>query len=263
MIVQKQNLKINASITDFSPLLLGMEYLFKGLKETGVDGVELVIGVKSRWSLDQLASLSKKYNLPIASVHQPIWSGIGYFDEGLIKKITQLGIRQMVFHPLAGVFLQSERMREYFKKLARVKKEYNIDVLIENMPEKFDTRIINYFFSPKDSSDIIKLFDMVEKFDLNMTFDTSHAMSEKPHEHEWFKKIFPRVRNIHLSSFDRDRVHLPLDMGTFHTKEFISYLYKMNYSHLITLEIQYPSLINLFHYDFSAIKTSVELLRSI
>lgn len=57
------SLKISSSITDFAPLFLDLEYLFKGLKATGIDGVELVIGIKSRWSVDRIKHLSQKYNL--------------------------------------------------------------------------------------------------------------------------------------------------------------------------------------------------------
>jgi len=82
-------MKINASLTDF-PVYISLETFFKEFKKTGVDGLEVVGGYKNRWSFKRLFHLAEKYNLPITSFHQPIWSGVGaYFDENFFKNISK------------------------------------------------------------------------------------------------------------------------------------------------------------------------------
>src|SRR5882724_3184958 len=117
-------LRISTSITDFAPLFFDLEYLFRGLCETGVDGVELVIGIKSRFRSSKLRELSRKYHLPITSIHQPAWGGLGlYFDEDFIDFAKAVGTNKIVFHPLPKVSLTDKRMRSYFRRLAQIQEK--------------------------------------------------------------------------------------------------------------------------------------------
>jgi sugar phosphate isomerase/epimerase len=257
------NMKVNVSIHDFAPLLKGHEFLFKRLKETGIDGVELAVGIKSRWSAPYYKSLSRKYNLPIVSLHQPVWAWLDlYFDEGFFAIAKELDVQYVTCHPLPKISFQSKRMREYLKRLSQIQSKTGIQVLIENMPEKYNHKLLSYLF-PQDTTtrDIMSLSNTISEFGLNMTLDIDHLQSSTPHKEPFFTKIYPKIKNIHLSSFDGKKRHMPLYIGNFHAAEFIQYLNKVNYKGLLTFEINSTGLTTLFDYDFNAIKKSVEVVK--
>src|SRR5258708_7952215 len=197
-------MKVNVSIHDFAPLLKAHDFLFRGLKETGVDGVELVVGIKSRWSAPYYKFLSKKYNLPIVSLHQPVWAWLDlYFDEGFFALAKEMDVKYVTCHPLPKIAFQSKRMREYLKRLSQIQSKTGIKVLIENMPEKYNPKLLNLFF-PQDATtrDVMSLYNAISEVGLNMTLDIDHLQSPTPHKEPFFTTIFPKIKNIHLSSFD-------------------------------------------------------------
>lgn len=256
-------MKVNVSIHDFAPLFRGHEYLFQRLKDTGVDGIELAIGIKSRWSAAQYMALSKTYDLPIVSLHQPVWAWLDlYFDEGFFDIAKELDVQYVTCHPLPKIAFHSKRMRAYFKRLADIQQRTGLKILIENMPEKYNHKLLSSLF-PQDVStrDIMSLHDVITEFGLHMTLDIDHLQSHTPHTESYFKTIYPNIRNIHLSSFDETKRHLPLHLGNFDAAAFIKHLKKVKYDGLLTFEINYPGLITLFDYDFTAIQTSVEIVK--
>jgi len=263
-------MKVNVSIHDFSPLFRGHEILFKKLKETGVDGVELVIGVKSRWSVSYYKKLSKKYDLPIVSLHQPIWAGLGlYFDEDFFTMAEALKVKYVTCHPLPGASFTSKRMRDYLNRLSQIKRKKGIEILVENMPQSYNLKLfgvsIPFFdqFFPLDetTSDVMSWYNAICEFGLNMTLDIDHLQLQEPQKAPFFKTIYPKIKNIHLSSFANQKNHLPLYMGDFKGREFVSYLEKHNYSGILTFEINYPGLISPFGYNFEAVKKSVDVVK--
>src|SRR5258706_231998 len=84
-----------------------------------------------------------------------------------------------------------------------------------------------------------KIKMLSKKYDLLITFDTTHANFISPQKEIIFKKIYPKIGNIHLSSFGPKMEHLPLNEGVFDAKDFIKYLIQQNYAGLLTLEINY------------------------
>lgn len=256
-------MKVNVSIHDFAPLLRGHEYLFRRLKDTGIDGIELAIGVKSRWSATHYRALSLKYNLPIESLHQPVWAWLDlYFDEGFFAIAKELNVKYVTCHPLPKISYHSKRMRAYFKRLADIQDRTGINILIENMPEKYNPKLLSMLF-PQDASsrDIRSLHDVISEFGLHLTLDIDHLQSHRPHTELYFKTIYPAIENVHLSSFDEENRHLPLHMGDFKAVEFIQQLKKMKYKGLLTFEINYPGLFTYFDYDFAVIRKSVEIVK--
>jgi sugar phosphate isomerase/epimerase len=255
--------KIAVSITDF-PLQTSVDTFFKQFKKAGADSVELVLGIKT-FNLPSMVSLSKKYGVPITSIHQSYWSGLGFsMDEYFIRQAKSLGITTFTFHPLTFASFTSIRMQQYFKKLQKLQKKYEITICLENMPKE---RVYEKLFSPPwDSmvSQLEKMYEIAQQYDLSLTYDVSHTRFTHPQEHEIFKMMLPLVRNIHLSSFQDDQEHLPLDKGEFDTKAFLNYLKKENYTGLITFEINYSlSKRILSPYDFSEIVRSVSIIKSL
>src|SRR3989344_2175189 len=96
-------MKVSASVTD-SPVFISLDNIFARLKDSGIDGIEITPGVKSRWNFSKLKELSDKFQLPVTSVHQPPWSVAGFwFDEGYIASARKIGVTTFVFHPPAGI----------------------------------------------------------------------------------------------------------------------------------------------------------------
>lgn len=255
-------MNINVSIGDFSPLLRSPKYLFKGLQHTGIDGIELWIGIKSRWTPEYYLRLSKQYNLPIVSVHQPLWAMTGlYFDEGFFGVAQRLGAQYVTCHPLPGRSLDDEQMQLYFERLAGVQQKTGLQVLIENMPQDNRNKLLQLVAPHRnDSTSVLDLCERVAPFGLNMTLDTDHVHVPKPQSEPWFNTVFPQIKNVHLSSYSGDERHLPLNVGDLDTIGFIQRLKAKRYDGLITLEVSAPKSITMLRYDFNCIKFPVELI---
>ncbi|HEY8999675.1 MAG TPA: sugar phosphate isomerase/epimerase family protein [Candidatus Saccharimonadales bacterium] len=256
-------MKVHVSIGDFSPLLRSPEYLFKNLRQTGVDGIELCIGFKSRWTPSYYTRLSKKYDLPIVSVHQPLWAATGIcFDAGSFKVAQQLGVQCVTCHPLPKVSLQSDQMRHYFERLADIQRQTGLRIAVENMPRQYRGGALSRI-APLNAgtSDVLGVCKALKPYGLGLTLDTDHVHVAKPYEESWFNEVFPAVKNIHLSSFDGDKRHLALDTGDLNTVGFIRRLKEKHYAGLITLEVSMSKGITMLGYDFDRIKRSVELCR--
>lgn len=256
-------MQIHVSIGDFAPGLKGLEYLFEGLQDTGVDGVELVVGVKSRWSARHCHRLAEKYSLPIVSLHQPLWSATGlYFDEGFFLLAKQLDAQRITCHPLPKLGLDDARMQAYLKHLASMQEKTGIAVLLENLPENYNNKLLNFLFPPKGpTGNFQQIVEAASKYGLGVTMDIDHLQLDAPHKAAWFEELVPKVSNIHLSSFDTNSHHLPVYMGRLQTAGFLGHLQACQYRGPVTLEVNYPSAITLFNYDFKAIRQSVDSIR--
>jgi sugar phosphate isomerase/epimerase len=254
---------ISVSVTD-SPILLSHEKLFYGLRNAGVEAIELVIGPRSRWSLPNVQKTAERNDLIIQSVHQTIWSGLELaFDEGFIAASAACGIQFVTFHPLMRIPLKSAKMERYFEKISSLQEKYHITAMIENMAPKHGKAIFDLLIPPGEgTSSPEAIAAMARKFNLKMVYDTSHEREVSPQKKDWFHSILPTIGNIHLSSFVAEREHLPIHMGTFDSQGFLRYLASQNYTGLLTFEIFYPKSLSLFSYDFTSIKKSTDIVRS-
>ena len=256
-------LQITVSIGDFSPLFRKPEFLFRGLENTGIDGIELWVGMKSRWTTVHYTKLAKQYGLPIVSLHQPLWAMTGlYFDEDFFRLGQKLRVQHITCHPLPGISLTSKRMREYFKRLAAIQERIGIPILIENLPQAYRNGLLHHFFPPaSDTADVLRICAAASEFGLGITLDTDHVYLPDPHSQAWFKEVLPRVGNIHLSSFAKGRRHLPPYLGDLQATEFVDYLHTQKYAQTVTLEIGWPKAITTLDYDFETVRKSVAFLR--
>lgn len=257
-------MKVSASISDF-PVFSRLERSFREFKQAGVDGVELVVGVKSRWQAQKLAKISQKYNLPVTSIHQPGWSLLGiYRDDRFVRLADTLGVRHIVYHPLCLYTLRSKRMMKYFTALAKLQKQYGFEICLENMQTANHRTHFDYWlYKNNDTTELQSISDIAEEFGFKVNYDTSHIKLMDPTKNAIFQTIFPKIGNIHLSSFTANNVHLPLYLGDFAIKEFITYLVRKQYNGLLTLEVFYPKPFSFRAFDFSAIAKSVALVKEI
>lgn len=260
-----QKFNVSVSITDFSLVPFGLEPLFNGLKKSGADGLEIVVGIKSRWSSNQLKKLSEKYELPITTLHQPPWSGLGFWlDEGFMKQARELDVKGVVIHPRAFVPLLSEQSQQYLETLARWQDKYKMQVMLENAPARWKIKVMDTFFPmPEDVASMQDIAQKAKDYGFLVNLDIAHSSLSQIQTDKTFQTIFPQIGSFHLSSFTDEVDHLPLDQGLFDTKSFIQYLYKKNYKGLITFEIYYPKQIQFSNYDFKAIQKSIQIVKSV
>lgn len=257
-------MKINASITDF-PIYTSTETFFEEFKKAGADGVEIVGGYKNRWTFEKLFALSKKYNLPIVSFHQPIWSGLGaYFDETFFKNIAQKNVKYITFHPLVFRSFDDDDMRRYLEKMAKVQKNYGITMLLENMPNEFGYRKLFGNGGNKNIKHLEKIYSLGKEYGFHFTFDISHAELPNPGESKIFTQMLPLIGVVHLSSFVPGNHHLSLTEGNFQLDSFLRYLKQQKFTGNLTLEVNESMLKRvLLPYDFGSISKSIAYFRKI
>lgn len=230
-----QNLSF--SIADL-PFGISLHDNFALAKELGV-GVEVVLGYKTRLSLRNLDKLSRKYNVPIVSVHQPPWSFFQLFkDEKSFTFASHFGAYYNA-HPLITTDVEHDQSKRYFEWLSQMAEKYQVEVLIENMP--FKPGLVPFLPNMKkvhfSTTSMKQLADICAQYKFGFTLDTDHLKSPEPQKEEGFENIKKYMKNIHISSFDEKREHLPLTKGRLNTRSFLEELKKNNYQELITLEM--------------------------
>lgn len=258
-------MKVNLSIIGDFPIFAQLETVFKKSKETGIDGIELVLGLKTRFEYPRILYLSEKYALPIVSVHQPPWSGIGlYFDEHFVALAKKLGVRHITYHPLAFQSFTSRAGKMYLEKLARLQEKYDVIVMFENMDNEFAYRKTHDGTPDHILHHLEEINRIADTYGFLITFDVSHAEIANPGSTKIFQTMFPKIGNIHASSFTNTRHHLSLMEGKLETENLIKDLVKKRYHGLFTLEVR-PSLKKLAtsSYNFSDIEKSVAVVKKI
>lgn len=231
--------RLSFSVADI-PLGIAIEEYFLLANHLKVDGLEVVIGWKTRWALKKIKRLSKRYDVPILSIHQPAWSIAGFVqDEGAFKFAREFDAIY-VTHPIVVQPMNSPKSIEYFEWLSKMKEKHNVDILIENMTNIYQLMPLLHYVSKKhhDSATSILSFEKVcKKYNLGFTLDISHLMEKRPHEAKGFAEVLPYLRNIHLGDYNSKKEHLRLGDGDLDYDSFLKYLKKIKYSGLVNLEL--------------------------
>ena len=187
-----------------------------------------------------------------------------YFDESFLDLAKKLGVRHIVFHPLTFRSFDSKGMKVYFDRLARLQEQYNITVMLENMPNDMAYAKLHDSSEDHTRHHLEKIKTIADIYGFLLTYDVSHAELIRPSENDVFRSLFPRIGNIHASSFVHHTHHLPFTMGDFDIQNFLQYLSKEKYKGLFTLEVYYPKLRLMRNtYDFTAIADSVAIVKKL
>lgn len=259
---KKQSPKLTFSIADI-PLGIALEEYFLLASHLQVDGLELVVGWKTRFNMRKVARLSKRYNVPILSVHQPAWSVAGFFNDAGAFKFAQKFNSVFVAHPLVNQHINSPKSKVYYKWLFEMGKKYELDILIENMTNIYQLMPLLHYVSKKhhDSATDLGYFDTIcRKYNFGFTLDISHLMASEPQKAEGFTELWPYLRNIHLSDFTEKREHMGLGDGLLNYESFLSYLKEKKYNGLINLELC-PRILNAREKYYKDIAKSVKIVR--
>ncbi len=231
----KRLYKISFSIADI-PLNIPHEALFRLAKETHVDGIEVVLGYQSK--IGDLFSLSKRYQIPILSLHQPISiEKIFYKTESMFELASKLKAK-LVIHPLKKYSMTSITQQEYLKKMSHFSKKYHVDMLLENMSPRSTLPFYKYVSrSDPSTRSLSDLRVACKKYEYSLTFDTSHYQSLDLKNDREFLASFNLIKNIHLSDFDDSHQHLPLGDGNLDSSSLLQLLRDKKYSEIVTLEL--------------------------
>lgn len=229
--------KLSFSIGDL-PLSMSLDELFSTSKDMDVDGVEVMIGVKSRLNLRMLEKLSQKYHVPVLSIHAPPWMWMGYvYDEETVKVASHLNAKYNA-HPIFMQTIHSNASKKLYAWLMKMKSKYRVEILIENMPDKFKKPILEKFLRTDPSCyDLAKLHNVYKTYGFGMTLDISHLEKPDPRDFSGYDGVEKYIQNIHLSDFTMTEQHLQIGEGILKTKEYIDHLKKIKYEGIITLEL--------------------------
>ena len=183
----------------------------------------------------------EKREIKVQSIHAPIrW----FFDDipDEVQMVNEcialgevIGTRHIITHDIferdadGKVYYSDDN---HFRAMSRFKNSEYI-IMTENMPFNVSTGSTIY--------DIDTVYDFVKENNYNLTFDTAHAASCGTDIIKAYDKLKPFIRNIHLSDYKSGSEHKMLGTGTLPIKEFLQYLKKDKYSHLLTVEYDFDN----------------------
>lgn len=229
---------------------LSYEEIFSLAAEAQFEGIELNIQrPKDLYNIDipKLQNLSKKFNLPIITVHAPSYERylLQFFARPSfitfkvlfhsLKLAEELGSQLVVTHPWPALFFREKRREKMKTVLNRLNRPPGIKLGIEIMPS-----LGRSFFSVAPHS--IKTAEEFKEFCSShhylMVLDVTHCRSLSLNPTEVFLSCKDFIINIHLSDFKDGKQHLPLGSGDTDFADFFENLKKHSYSGFITLELQ-------------------------
>jgi sugar phosphate isomerase/epimerase len=178
------------------------------------------------------------WNLPIASSYKTIRNAA--FEEYLkcLKVFRKLKLKLVNVHPVIPNDMANpdkiiKYNIEFFKKVVKEAKKYNIKIMLENTKAIFN-----------EISIIAKILDEVPS--LKLHWDVGHANLGNEGEKKTklaFHNFKNKILHLHLSDNNgQEDQHLPLGTGNINWPFIVKTLKEYNYNKTITLEVHTPDL---------------------
>ena len=181
----------------------GLDDIASIARQAGADGLELLLnGRLLTAGPERVARIAHAHDVPIRSIHPPIrlFHSAGYVHDDLIaaaefaRELPDCQI--LVMHAVGGPTLHSEDGRAFFRTVEAVTtilRKSGIRLAIENRGT----------VQPQPRMDFLdrlqNLYRVCEEWDLDITFDTSHAASFGLNIVPALDVVYPRLANVHLS----------------------------------------------------------------
>ncbi|MCU1514291.1 MAG: sugar phosphate isomerase/epimerase [Microbacteriaceae bacterium] len=175
---------------------LGVESSFRLAKLAGYDGVEVMVTAdKATQRPESLLALSKKYDIPILSIHAPvlfltqwIWGGPQEKLERAAELAAAVGASTVVVHP--PFVWQGRYARRFLDVVRATALATGVEIAVENMfTWKVLGRTMKIYAPGWDPT----LMDAD-----SMTLDFSHASLSGKDSLEFAMQMGDRLRHIHL-----------------------------------------------------------------
>ena len=172
-------------------------------RQAGADGLELMLTNRLLSAGPAVVmDVAKKHHTPIRSIHPPIRfvNARQHVHTDMLAAAAFAreipGCRTLVMHAVGGPGLHTERGRAFFQTIGEVTellKKSGVRLAIENRGT----------VQPRPRLDFLdrlqNLYRVCEEWDLDITFDTSHAASFGLNIVSSLDVVYPRVADIHLS----------------------------------------------------------------
>ena len=220
---------------------LPLETVFELARDTGFDGMEVIINHDFQFQ-DNVALLGKLQQiLPICSLHAPFMELDGWGDKiyqlrRTCKLALDAGIPLINFHPPCwlGCELKFWRWLRHLDDCQRDIGRDQVIITIENMPSTGPFGVNPYLLGQTE-----RLIRFMEDHHLYLTFDTAHMGSSKADFLHDFHRLYDtgRMRNIHFSDFGHGREHLLPGRGILPLTRFLNHLRETGYNQALTLEL--------------------------
>jgi sugar phosphate isomerase/epimerase len=223
-------------------------------RRAGADGLELLLNSRLfAAGPDRVARAASEHDVPIRSIHPPIRfiNPRQHVHDDLIAAAEFArdlpGCRILVMHAVGGATLHSEHGRAFFRTIDAVTtilRKSGVRLAIENRGT----------LHPQPRMDFLdrlqNLYRVCEEWDLDITFDTSHAASFGLNIVPALDVIYPRLANIHFSDRREEppaiasglvnsltREHQLPGSGALPLASFVQRLRTKQYHGAITLEL--------------------------
>lgn len=229
---------------------LGLPRLFALAETTGFEGLEYVVDRQhSPERVPELRGLIEETGLRIRNVHAPYMRLPGWDDpvqsvRNTVDLADQLGARSVTFHPPQRVVEHVEFAR-WISQTEDFQDQVGggrILVTMENMPKvkTWRGRKVPFKTSPFRYQNRNELWEILEKHNLFMTFDTTHCGTTGEDLGVCFSHYRDRIRTIHLSNFDAKEFveHTPPQQGDLDLQDFLIRVEGSGYEGLLTLEVR-------------------------
>jgi sugar phosphate isomerase/epimerase len=172
-------------------------------QQAGADGLEVMLNNQLLAVGPEAAvKAAEAHQVPIRSIHPPIRfvNARQHVHRDMLAAAAFAreipGCRTLVMHAVGGAGLHTERGRAFFHTVGEVSdllKKSGIRLAIENRGT----------VQPRPRPDFLdrlqNLYRVCEEWNLDITFDTSHAASFGVNIVSALDVVYPRVTNIHLS----------------------------------------------------------------
>lgn len=169
-------------------------------------GIELVVSPEvALFGTRRLREISREYQVPILSLHQPMMPMPGWPKSWnalprMLVMAEELGIPVLVVHPPKIGSWEGEEGRVCLETLERGReraRSFSATVTVENGTVLKLGRDDRYVLS-----DIRSLSDLAARLDLGVTLDVAHVVNTPYSPVQALEILQPRVRNIHFSNVD-------------------------------------------------------------
>lgn len=220
--------------------------------EAGFAGVELVYCPEvAQRGATPIRRLSQEYALPVLSVHPSVVPYPGYNRAAhilprLVSLAERLDCPLVVLHTPKVSALEEPAGKEFVEVLLRERERCNpgLQIAVENAG----------FYRPSDARfilhDVSQLRDLADRYDLAVTFDTSHAGTSPYGVLGAYDILRHRVVNVHFSDMLPRRIfpnwpplytvlshHQMPGEGVLPLAEFVRALLADGYAGIFTLEV--------------------------
>ncbi|MFX1384771.1 MAG: sugar phosphate isomerase/epimerase family protein [Promethearchaeota archaeon] len=238
-----------------NPIDLQLESFKQSLdfcEKNGIKIAELVFEpteILKKENFHKFVDLLKSYSLKI-QVHGPfIDVNLCSYNNHISQASVQLyletiqfcyefNIKMITLHPGYANFLlksirsfNTQQLKKNINILLDLSNKYEIDICLENMPKKANIMT--------DHKNIAKVYELINREDLYLTYDTSHYFMCSGNVAQLWKKFSNKIRNIHIvDSLDKKSdKHPELGIGEINFKEIFEVVKSYNYNGPLIIEL--------------------------